>query len=355
MEPDRSPVRSQRLRRREALREIREELERVRRSEARIAEALGSLRAARHRVEELVRGIAVEDDAVRNLVREEVAAAVDDRDTAHDDPAVRPPAGGGVRGLFAFHESEGGDSTGDTTTESADEESEDDLFQGDSRRAALRMVGTVTASVLVLASVAWLGVRALRDAPDGPSITLGGDTSPVAAEEVGGAPVSGEPGGGARPSEQSGRFFSALPAAARERAHVYDSIWRARSPLFDPLLGQLEDATSERSVRSAIEAWRAGNLTPLQGDLLHSALVQLALEQQIGADLTVDGQVLRNPCRGASCTALLNFWETRAGSVGLPPVPENAPTDLAALRVAESVLVLKALERASGGTPESGR
>jgi hypothetical protein len=36
-------------------------------------------------------------------------------------------------------------------------------------------------------------------------------------------------------------------------------------------------------------------------------------------------------------------------------VPENAPTDLAALRVAENVLVLKALENASGRAVDAGR
>src|SRR5688572_32890827 len=92
---DRSPIK--RSRRREALREIREELERVRRSEARVAEALGSLRAARHRVEELVRAIAVEDDAVRDIVREEVAAAVDGSSAGGDEP--RAPRRAAAAGL----------------------------------------------------------------------------------------------------------------------------------------------------------------------------------------------------------------------------------------------------------------
>src|SRR5688572_31960206 len=91
---DRSPIK--RSRRREALREIREELERVRRSEARIAEALGSLRAARHRVEELVRAIAVEDDAVRDIVREEVAAAVDGSSASDEPRAPRRAAAAGL-------------------------------------------------------------------------------------------------------------------------------------------------------------------------------------------------------------------------------------------------------------------
>jgi hypothetical protein len=349
MELDRSPVRDRRLRRREALREIREELERVRRSEARVAEALGSLRAARHRVEELVRGLAVEDEAVRNIVREEVAAVVDDR-TVESDAMEEPRSASGRRGLFAFNDTA---SEGDSGTGTEEGESDEDSLGLDKGRA-LRLVGAAAASVLMVAAVGWLGVRALRDAPPTPSLTLGGDTSPPAPELTLDEPVSGEPGG-QRPESRGERFFTALPSAASARAQVYDSIWRARSPLFEPLLAQLEDATTESGVRSALDAWRSGTLTPLQGDLLHSALVQLALEQEIGADLNVDGQLLRNPCRGASCTALLNFWETRAGSVGLPPVPENAPTDLAALRVAENVLVLKALENASGRAVDAGR
>jgi hypothetical protein len=345
MELERSPVRSRRVRRREALREIREELERVRRSEARVAEALGSLRAARHRVEELVRGIAVEDDAVRDIVREEVAAAVDGT-TDEAARQERPRSVGGVRSLF------GGDgSPGDE--EGAPPASAEPLEEADSEEedasGAFRLVGVAVASVLVIAAVAWFTVRALSDAPEGPSLTLGGDTTPAVAEAEVGEPVSGEPGGQARSEARSETFFAALPNEAGDRAEVYDSIWNARSPLFDPLLERLEGATSEGGVRNALTAWRSGNLTPLQSDLLHSALVQYALEQEIGADLNVDGQLLRNPCRGASCTALLNFWETRASSVGLPPVPEDAPVDVGALRVAENVLVLKALADVSGG------
>jgi hypothetical protein len=170
--------------------------------------------------------------------------------------------------------------------------------------------------------------------------------------------VSGEPGGQLPASSRSERFFTELPRAASARAEVYDSLWSARSPLFDPLLERVEDSASQDVVRQALEAWREGTLTPLQSDLLHSALVQYALKSEMGADLTVDGLLLRNPRRGASCTALLNFWETRAGSLGLPPVPEDAPTDLAGLRVAESVLVLKALEDPSApanGRPANGR
>jgi hypothetical protein len=342
---DRSPIRNQRTRRREALREIREELERVRRSEARVAEALGSLRAARHRVEELVRSIAVEDDAVRDIVREEVAAAVDG--SPADEPrAPRVRAGAGLpvgsrSGLITLHE-EDGDGTDDAHDPARAVRAEDASTFGLDKERAFRLVAVAVASVLVIALVGWLGVRALREEPPTPALTLGGDTSPATLSQ-------GAAANAAEAEEQSkspSRFFLMLPEDASQRAAVYDSLWDARSPLFEPLLVHLERATSDRAVNDALEAWRAAALTPLQSDLLHSALVQYALTQETGADLTVDGQLLRNPCRGTSCSALLNFWETRKDSLGLPPVPEDAPTDPAALRVAENVLVLEALEEA---------
>jgi hypothetical protein len=135
-----------------------------------------------------------------------------------------------------------------------------------------------------------------------------------------------------------------LPESATARAAVYDSLWQARSEVFSPLLEQVEGATEESTVRRAIDAWRDGTASPLQRDLIHSALVQYSLQQQTGAELVLDGQLLRNPCRGASCSALLNFWENRGSAYGLPPVPEDAPRNTGALRMAESVLVLRTLE-----------
>jgi hypothetical protein len=351
---DRSPIRNQRTRRREALREIREELERVRRSEARVAEALGSLRAARHRVEELVRSIAVEDDAVRDIVREEVAAAVDGSTPADESRAPRVRAGAGLpvgsrTGLITVPE-EDGDGTDDANDPARAVRVEDESSFGLDKARAIRLVAVAVASVLVVAMVGWLGVRALRDEPPTPAITLGGDTSPATLSQ-------GATADAREVEEQSNspsRFFLMLPEDASQRAAVYDSLWDARSPLFEPLLVHLERATSDRAVNEALEAWRAASLTPLQSDLLHSALVQYALTQETGADLTVDGQLLRNPCRGTSCSALLNFWETRKDSLGLPPVPEDAPTDPAALRVAENVLVLGALEEAHQRSTNGG-
>jgi hypothetical protein len=352
VDPDRSPIRNQRSRRREALREIREELERVRRSEARVAEALGSLRAARHRVEELVRSIAVEDDAVRDIVREEVAAAVDGS-PADEARATRARAAAGLpvstrSGLFTAAEADG-DGTEDRNDDPARavRPEEEDAFGLDKDRA-VRLVAVAVASVLVVALVGWLGIRALRDEPPAPALTLGGDTSPATLSEAAAASEVEEQ------AQSPSRFFLMLPDDASQRAAVYDSLWDARSSLFEPLLVHLERATSDRAVNDALQAWRAAALTPLQSDLLHSALVQYALTQETGADLTVDGQLLRNPCRGTSCSALLNFWETRKDSLGLPPVPDDAPTDPAALRVAENVLVLGALEEAHQRSANGG-
>jgi hypothetical protein len=125
--------------------------------------------------------------------------------------------------------------------------------------------------------------------------------------------------------------------------------------VFNPLFAQVESATQDDAVKEALAAWRAGSLTALQRDLLHSALVQFSLREEMGAKLDVDGQLLRNPCRGASCSALLNFWETRGQGYGLPPVPDDAPRNTEALKTAESVLVLRRLETLHRARETTGR
>jgi hypothetical protein len=223
-------------------------------------------------------------------------------------------------------------------------------------------MGVAAASVVVVALVAWLGLQAFTGADEPPALTVGGDSmAPVddAAAAVAGPvdplPEPIPPVEGASDSSSAREaeiFFTLLPTAPNQRAAVYDSLWQARSPVLAPLFERVEGATEESTVRRAFAAWRSGSLTPLQRDLLHSALVQYALRQEMGAELALDGQLLRNPCRGASCSALLNFWETRGSRYGLPPVPEDAPRNTTALHTAESVLVLRTLEtlHLGGGT-----
>ena len=335
-------------RRREAVREIREELERIRRSEARIAEALGSSRAARQRVEELVRSLALEDEGIREIIREELRGA------GGPPPPSEAAGDAGVSGLFR--------SRSDSEEPADDDSAPEDEAQPVAAAAQTResaaaprrpfwLVGVAALSVIVVAAVGWLTFNTFSGAGEEPTLTVGGDSALPLGGPVGdsdGAREDSVPGEdsvtAAAEPEEADRFFTLLPESANARAAVYDSLWQARSEVFSPLLERVESATEETTVRRALVAWRAGSLTPLQRDLLHSAFVQYALREQTGANLELDGQLLRNPCRGASCSALLNFWETRGQSLGLPPVPDDAPRNTEALRMAESVLVLRTLE-----------
>jgi hypothetical protein len=335
-------------RRREALLEIREELERIRRSEARVAEALGSMRAARQRVEELASAFKLEEDSLRDIVRQELLAV---------DPRAVPPGSRetepdvlGVSGLFGAAAAV----DAEETSPRADDPAGVEPAAAEAHRS-LWLVGVAALSVFVVAAVAWLAVQAFRGDAEPPMLTVGGaDTAPpvlqappadeneIGIADVGDAGAAPATGAAERSAD---RFFTLLPSSATARAAVYDSLWSARSPMFDPLFERVESATRETTVRRALAAWRAGSATPLQRDLLHSALVQYALREEMGAELSVDGQLLRNPCRGASCSALLNFWETRRDDYALPPIPEDAPRNTQALRVAENVLVLRTLEQ----------
>ena len=63
--------------------------------------------------------------------------------------------------------------------------------------------------------------------------------------------------------------------------------------------------------------------------------------------------MLRNPCRGRSCTALLDLWKSQRQIYGLPAVPADATTDAGALRQAEAAVVLQWLRAANlPGSPD---
>jgi hypothetical protein len=339
--------------RREALREIREELERMRRAEAKVAEALGSARASRQRVEELVQSVGLEDESVRNIVREELRAAGDDR-TQSPTAAEETSDRGGVTGLFAAPPARSDGGAAEASTNAPEPEKvvdEEDVEAAAPGGRPFWLLGVAAVSLLVVAAVGWLGVQAFTGSDDPPTLMVGGDSTsplsgPVAAANgvLDTAPKLEAESEVVRDSVETAEFFALLPDSAGQRAAVYDSLWQAHSPIFDPLFARIESSTSETTVKRALGAWHNGSLTALQKDLLHSALVQYALREEMGADIAVDGQLLRNPCRGASCSALLNFWEARGQGFGLPPVPEDAPRNTQALRTAESVLVLKTLE-----------
>ena len=125
---------------------------------------------------------------------------------------------------------------------------------------------------------------------------------------------------------------------------VHRGFWTNGASDLSSWLAELESANPAGAVQGSLAAWKTGSMTALEKDLLHSALVQYALRDLTGADLPLDGQVLRNPCRGPSCTALLHLWQTRAQEYGLPPVPGNAASEPNALRTVENVVVLRRLQ-----------
>ena len=352
------PTRSGGERRREALRQIREELERLRKTEAQVAESLGAMRAARGRVEELMRGLVVEEEGLRQLVREELNAVVAGKPTPVGEPTSArkgdAPAGG-VEGLFAGA-APGSNADAPTAPPGVSPQEEMEAPETpEGVRPALGLVGVATGSVLVVAVVAWLAVRAFQGGMEPQVISLGGD-EPTPQAAPGEPPAldtlpqeapdeaQGEPEEDAPPAAE--RFFVMLPAEPNQRAAIYDSLWMARSPLLSPLVERTEELAPDGAVTDATARWRAGaQLTPLQEDILRSALVQTVLRASVDQGLQVDGQLLRNPCRGRSCSALLNLWESRGGSYGLPPVPADAPTNVDAMRRAENVIMLRELER----------
>jgi len=344
MSADRSSDRrgQNRERRRAALREMREELERVRRSEDKVAEALGSMRAARGRIEELVKGVMEEDDALRELVREELAAMERSgggapRASEGTREGAKGSAAAGAAGLFTRPGAGPDDEASDAPTgRNAAPTPHDD-------HRPLRMVALASAGVLIVALVAWLAIGAFQTTTETGPVVLGGDTLERRATRPDTAPPAA-----AAPEVDAERFFGQLPEAPSQRAQVYDSLWDARSPLFAALFQRVRAATTSTPVTRALAAWEIGPLTPLQADLLHSALVQYALRQEMGTALAIDGQILRNPCRGAACSALLNYWETRGEAQGLPPVPEDAPQNTPTLPMVEAILVLRAMEDAHG-------
>lgn len=137
--------------------------------------------------------------------------------------------------------------------------------------------------------------------------------------------------------------------SAEDRAATYDSIFDARSGLFDPLISELEASAIAVPVSEAIQAWRGGGgLTVGQERRLHDGLLQLTVSELTGVALALDGLVTRGPCSGSSCGALLDLWSTRGEELSLPPFPEDAANDAAAVSVVERLLLLRRLEGGDG-------
>jgi hypothetical protein len=363
----------------EISRRIRDELERIRDAESRVEDALESVRQARRRVEVIARDLSREELRVRALVREELRAAtgagaiaeavppaaelpeVESPRAWRSEPGVgwaRRPVEPEVEALplpepirvdapVLAPPSLGATRDADVPLPSP-RPAAPSLME---RRS--RLVGIGVAALIAVMVVGWLAIRGLqRDpAPDPAAAVVEQEAPPPAPELAAGPPA--QPGGAtpepAAPATES--VLATLPAEAAGRTALYDSLWTARSPLFEPLVAAVESESDDRAVERAAAAWRDGSVDVQEGDLLHSAFVQAALNLRAGRQLELDGQLLRNPCRGGSCTALLDLWRSQRERYGLPEVPSDATTNTTALRQAEVALVLDWMKEATLGSP----
>lgn len=185
--------------------------------------------------------------------------------------------------------------------------------------------------------------------PTGDDAPFGATAPATPAADAAGEAVEGTRPDGTSPSGEPapGTGRSATPA---ERAALYDSLLAAGSERLVPLVSRLEEAGPADPVTAAIETWRAGvALDDAQRRRLHDALVQLSLNEEAGAGLTLDGLVSRGPCRGNSCGALLQLWRERGDTLGMPELPDDPTTDSETLAVVEKVLVLGRVDASGEG------
>lgn len=170
----------------------------------------------------------------------------------------------------------------------------------------------------------------------------------VASRRGDGSPVDSPPVAMSNPSPNGAA--AAAPSAseaardAASQAARYDSLFEARSPMFDLLIRSVDTGTTNPTVRAAIASWREGSMTPTEADRLHVAFLQLVLRDAVDLGLEIDGGILRNPCRGSTCGALLRVWQDRGERMGLPAWHAGVAEDSAAVAVVERMLVLDRLE-----------
>lgn len=380
----------------EISRRIREELDRIREAESRVEEALEAVRQARRRVEVVARELGREEERVRGWVREELRAArpagpsAGPGAVAEPPPAEAPSPDAGTRswrtepglGWSTWREAaargrEGGpvgpgrgapegalpedrrpaapdveawsvertDSAAPLRSAPPGAPGAGGLAPSPARRPEWwKLGGLGLLAALVVALVGWFAIRGLRRE----SVASAPVSEPAPSDVV--APAPAMPAAGEAPAESAPPLAS-LPDDPAARQALYDSLFAARSPLFDPLLATLEAEAGNRDIERALGAWRGNSMDAQFADLIHSALLQHVLRGASDPRIVIDGQVLRNPCRGRSCTALLNVWEQQGDRYRLPPVPAEAATDPRALRQAEAALVLSWIQEANGAAP----
>ena len=115
--------------------------------------------------------------------------------------------------------------------------------------------------------------------------------------------------------------------------------------LLHALVDALDGQSPGADVRTAIAAWRLGRMSDAQRERLHAALVQSVLRAEVDSSLAIDGNILREPCGGSSCGALLELWQERGEALGLPAWSAAAAADPNTIRTVERILVLDRAER----------
>ncbi len=158
-----------------------------------------------------------------------------------------------------------------------------------------------------------------------------GDNPAAGGEPAASTPSSAADAAPVEPDPASDPVADPATLAAR-----FDSLFDAR----DDRLRQLGLRSGRDDVARRIEAWANGDAG--EDRFVHDALVQIALRESGAADLVVDGTILRGPCQGQTCRALIEHWGRRAGDPAYPPMGPNPAADGAALSLVERVVVLRA-------------
>lgn len=184
--------------------------------------------------------------------------------------------------------------------------------------------GLAAAMVIAALAVSW-GVTV--------AVGRGGDAS-ARAGEVGGArgpPVAGadSPAAPAPAPDEAGP----RPQRPAELAARFDSLFASR----DPRLGGVLATVPAPARESALDGWTADG----DGDVAHNFLVQIALRALADRTLGVDGAVLRGPCRGETCGALIEHWRAHRDDPRYPPLGPDPAADAAALAQVERIAVLR--------------
>ncbi len=328
----------------ELAQQLRAELARMQRAEDRIEDALLSMRAARRRLEAIAAALERSEARVRGALPQAP------EQTPDQAPGSRPvgPAGlpwrRGASPGWPRRDGSGGPPNEEATPPAHTAPPATATPAEAERRRQRRRLGLVAiAAAATVAAVGWLAFLGLRGGVVAPPLVVSGG-GPVAPSSPGGAEEAPE-----RTSTPPGPLAD-LPAAPAARRALYDSLAQARSPLFEPLLDSVTATTTHGDVKNAVDAWTSpGEVSAKERDLVEAAMVQWILKREVDQRVELDGELLRNPCRGRSCSALLNLWQMGKDRYNFPPMPdEDATTDTQGLATVQAAVVLHWLQELNG-------